>query len=234
MRRAQQLLGLRVHTYHQVTGVQAQRSATQQQRTYWLTVESRKHSGAGGEEVTSTTRAEHVVLAFGAASFRRDMDLPAEALPHVSSQLGTPSLYASKHVVVVGTGPSGMESAIRVCNYGAAHVTLLTRGTTFKPDRCKRESNVYLRASYCRIQRFLASGKMTVDARDESARRLQPWARRHQSVDANGPWAAADSHRGLDDRRPVHLQGDRRERGGEAWQVRVAILSEYRSGVEVE
>ena len=162
MRRAQQLLGLRVHTYHQVTGVQAQRSATQQKRTYWLTVESRKHSGAGGEEVTSTTRAEHVVLAFGAASFRRDMDLPAEALPHVSSQLGTPSLYASKHVVVVGTGPSGMESAIRVCNYGAAHVTLLTRGTTFKPDRCKRESNVYLRASYCRIQRFLASGKMTV------------------------------------------------------------------------
>ena len=104
-------------------------------------------------------RAAAVVLAFGSASFPRTLptySLQGRSIPTV---LGSSAQYAGKRVLVIGSGPSGMESAVRLCSraYGAAHVTIVTRSTKLRPP-----NNVYLNESIWRISRFVADKKMTV------------------------------------------------------------------------
>ena len=105
-------------------------------------------------------RAARVILAMGASSSHNRLKLPAEAQQHVADRLGAPELYVGRQVLVVGNGPSGMESAVRACNYGAAHVTLVTRGATFTLQY--RGANVYLKASYTRLQRLHAAGRLSI------------------------------------------------------------------------
>ena len=105
--------------------------------------------------------ASMVVFAFGAISYPKG--LPQSVVrtsgAHVSDTLGSPKLYSGKHVLVVGTGPSGMETAVRLCSesYNAAHVTLASRSKALMPAW-----NVYINESLWRIRKFVAEGRMTL------------------------------------------------------------------------
>ena len=104
-------------------------------------------------------RAQAVVLAIGSASNPRT--LPGGTLQgrNIANVLGAPSQYSGKHVVVIGSGPSGMESAVRLCSktYGATHVTMVSRSAQLLPPK-----NVYLNESIWRINSFVEAKKMSV------------------------------------------------------------------------
>lgn len=75
------------------------------------------------------------------------------------------SEYTGKHAIIIGTGPSGLEGAIRLCNYGATHVTIVSRGSSSllqKATQCDKEKNPYYKASFCRIRTFLREGLLTL------------------------------------------------------------------------
>jgi len=77
----------------------------------------------------------------------------------VSSHLETASKYAGRNVLVIGTGPSGMESAVRLCSsmYGAKHVTLASHsGALYDPI------NDYVNQSLYRIRQFIKEGLMSL------------------------------------------------------------------------
>ena len=74
--------------------------------------------------------ARYVVLALGASSKQNQLSaLPEMSLAAhegmIDMRLGDPHKYRNAHVIVVGSGPSGLEMAVRLCSYGAAQVTKL-------------------------------------------------------------------------------------------------------------
>ena len=101
---------------------------------------TRRQTKAEGEDAERTERAgedrqepqlhsaDVVVLAFGAASSAKPFELASKQVAgaRLSSRLEAARTYVGQRVLVIGTGPSGMESAVRLCSssYGAAHVIL--------------------------------------------------------------------------------------------------------------
>merc|ERR1711988_1239700 len=84
----------------------------------------------------------------------------------VSSRLERAAMYRGYHVLVVGTGPSGMESAVRLCSahYGAVLVTLASRSNALIPP-----FNEYINQSLSRIHRFISEGRMRLVLRSSLA-----------------------------------------------------------------
>ena len=112
---------------------------------------------------TRAYAASNVVLAFGAISYPRPMELTGRMEgAKISKILGPADDYSGKHVLVVGTGPSGMETAVRLCTsaYNAAHVTLASRS-----PRLMYAYNLYLNESLSRIRAHTGSGRMTLSLR---------------------------------------------------------------------
>ena len=114
------------------------------------------HNGRNGGAAQTTYLSRSVVLAFGASSFQRALDVQPRALAAsiISAKLGAPRLYTNRSVIVVGVGPSGLESAVRICNYGAAHVALLARGTSASNSRSSTTRGLrYVRGVASRLVR---------------------------------------------------------------------------------
>ena len=83
-----------------------------------------------------------------------DVQPRALAASIISAKLGAPRLYTNRSVIVVGVGPSGLESAVRICNYGAAHVALLARGTSASNSRSSTTRGLrYVRGVASRLVR---------------------------------------------------------------------------------
>ena len=84
-------------------------------------------------------RAHRVLLAIGRAGDFRRLDVPGEALGHVTNRLHDPAAYRDKPVLVVGGGDSAAEAAVALAEAGA-HVTLAHRGPVLvRPRDATRE-----------------------------------------------------------------------------------------------
>ena len=117
---------------------------------------------------TQLHSANAVVLAFGSASTAKTVHLDAQLSDgaRVSSRLEGAALYRGRHVLVVGTGPSGMESAVRLCSahYGAVFVTMASRSKALSAP-----FNDYVNQSLYRIHRFISEGRMRLVLRSSLA-----------------------------------------------------------------
>lgn len=78
-------------------------------------------------------RTERLVLATGYFDHPNLIDVPGEALPHVSHWFDEPHLCAGQRVVVVGGKNSAVESALLAWRAGAT-VTLVHRGHVLPPS----------------------------------------------------------------------------------------------------
>ena len=124
---------------------------------------------------TKSTLARSVVLASGASSPQRMLTLESQDFAsRVSYGLALPDIYARKAVVVIGAGPSGLESAIRSVNYGASHVSLVVRAAVNASrdqgmkyafglaSSLPQHVNPYLGPAFQRLRRFLEEGRLSV------------------------------------------------------------------------
>jgi len=150
MARVQRTYKLNVREHERVTGIRRSVRAHFQ-------VDTLRTDGVPGD-VRATTRASAVVLAMGSSSSTKALQLPSASMEHISYRLGEPRQYFGKHVVVIGVEPSGMESAVRLVNYGAAHVTLMSHGGRFNRGR----GNVYVEQSTKRISTFEREKRLTL------------------------------------------------------------------------
>ena len=139
-----------IHEHEEVLGVEPLRRRSDSATRFRLSTAARTyHPGA-------------VVLAFGAASNPKPFALPTAAgagsALSTSFVLGPARLYHGRHVVVLGSGPSGMEAAVRLCSphYRAAQVTLATRS-----GNLMQALNAYTNESLWRIHAFEAQGRLT-------------------------------------------------------------------------
>lgn len=82
-------------------------------------------------------RARRVILAIGDMHRPRLINVPGEALPHVSHYFGDPHDSFRRRVLIVGGQNSAVEAAIRCYRVGASHVTLSYRGLDFDDRRIK-------------------------------------------------------------------------------------------------
>lgn len=80
----------------------------------------------------ATLEAARLVLATGYFDHPNLVDVPGESLPHVSHRFEEAHRTAHQDVVIVGGKNSAIEAALLAFRAGA-RVTLVYRGTTFKP-----------------------------------------------------------------------------------------------------
>ncbi len=109
--------GLAVRTYEPVVGIE--------------------RDGGGFElrtlpagRLEQTCRARRIVIATGGTGRPRRLDIPGEALPHVSHDLGDPHRYFRRRVLVVGGKNSAVEAALR-CHHVGADVAISYRRAAF-------------------------------------------------------------------------------------------------------
>ena len=178
MRRAQQVMKLRVRVRHNVLSIvrqdhrhrQMQHGAPvgslQQAKDLAVSappfVVTTQHTSKEGRELwRSRHTARAVVLACGESSAARPLPLLDQSRRLVSRSLGKPGMYRDCSCVVVGSGPSGLETAVRLCNYGATHVHLLVRGSRLAKQRSWWQ-NPYMKQTLLRVVGFEQRGLLTV------------------------------------------------------------------------
>lgn len=83
-----------------------------------------------GEQVVHCDR---LVLATGYFDHANMLDVPGEALPHVSHWFDEPHRTAALDVVIIGGKNSAVETALQ-CHRAGARVTLVYRRAAFKPS----------------------------------------------------------------------------------------------------
>ncbi|MDX2261815.1 MAG: YpdA family putative bacillithiol disulfide reductase [Gemmatimonadales bacterium] len=81
----------------------------------------------------TTIRTERLVLATGYFGHANLLDVPGEALPHVSHWFDEPHRTAGLDVVIIGGKNSAVETAL-LCHRAGARVTLVYRRPEFKPS----------------------------------------------------------------------------------------------------
>jgi thioredoxin reductase (NADPH) len=84
---------------------------------------------AGEQQV----RCDRLVLATGYFDHANMLDVPGEALPHVSHWFDEPHRTAGLDVVIIGGKNSAVETALQ-CHRAGARVTLVYRRAAFKPS----------------------------------------------------------------------------------------------------
>ena len=77
-----------------------------------------------------TIHARSVIVAIGRSGQFRSLDVPGEALPHVSNRLHDPAVFSDLRTLVVGGSDSALETAVALARKGSA-VTLSYRGGAF-------------------------------------------------------------------------------------------------------
>jgi hypothetical protein len=171
MRRVQRDLGLTVREGERVLSVASrsgpQASKASNDRFVIRTAPSSHPDGAAGPSTAGGNRthnrthcARMVVLACGEASFDAPLRLPPGSHRWVTRKLGEPSQYYGKAAIVVGTGRTGLESAVRLLNYGARHVTLVSRRPNPFGTRSRLWRNPYMNQSLLRIFRFREQSRL--------------------------------------------------------------------------
>ena len=175
MRRVAEHGPMRVHEHAKVVDIKRNTS------TGRFSVHA-NHRSEQSEMLQLQHSADAVVLAFGAASLPKPFRLDPGTVDgaRVSSHLETASKYAGRNVLVIGTGPSGMESAVRLCSsmYGAKHVTLASHSRALY-----HPINDYVNQSLYRIRQFTNEGLMSLHLGVEMSRAnathavLAPWSR---------------------------------------------------------
>ena len=154
MRRVTEHGQMRVHEHAKVVDIKRNTS------TGRFSVHA-NHRSEQGEMLQLQHSADAVVLAFGAASKPKPFHLDPGTIDgaQVSSHLETASKYTGRNVLVIGTGPSGMESAVRLCSstYGAKHVTLASHSRALY-----HPFNDYVNQSLYRIRQFTKEGLMSL------------------------------------------------------------------------
>ena len=96
--------------------------------------------------------ADQVVLAMGDMHRPRRLNIPGEALEHVSHYFDDPHRYFRRRLLIVGGKNSAAEAAIRCCRAGAN--VSISYGSGFSPRRCPCRSRPRTSRS-CRIGRTL-------------------------------------------------------------------------------
>lgn len=81
--------------------------------------------------------ARHVIVATGGMAGPRKLDIPGEALPHVTHYFPGPHPYFRTKVLVVGGRNSAAEAALRCWRAGAKEVALSYRRDGFEFERMK-------------------------------------------------------------------------------------------------
>lgn len=107
-------------------------------RTFTRLLSAERHEGRivcviDGPHGMRPISCDRLVLATGYFEHANMMDVPGEALPHVSHWFDEAHLSAGLDVVIVGGKNSAIESALQ-CYRAGARVTLVYRGSTFKPS----------------------------------------------------------------------------------------------------
>jgi thioredoxin reductase/ferredoxin len=117
----------------QARGIETRRARVESVRRAgeWLEL------GLAGEPAL---KARRVIVAIGRAGNFRKLGVPGEELGKVFNRLHDPKEFAGQQVLVVGGGDSALETAIALCEAGAA-VTLSYRGAELarpKPENQER------------------------------------------------------------------------------------------------
>ncbi|MCH2160900.1 MAG: NAD(P)-binding domain-containing protein [Phycisphaerales bacterium] len=82
--------------------------------------------------VNRTLHAEMIVLAVGGTAGPRQLGIPGEELPHVSSEVGEVHRFFKRRVLVIGGKNSAAESALRIWR-AQGHVALCSRSAELHP-----------------------------------------------------------------------------------------------------
>lgn len=165
MQRMVQAYVLSVCEYERVLSIRpaVEPSSASNTSTLFSVTTRRRNAANDGTALATRNRtylASNVVLAFGAISYPKSIPLPdAASSARVTNALGNSAEYRDKHVLVMGTGPSGMETAVRLCSsaYRAKHVTLATRSRSLM-----FAWNLYINESLWRIHDFERRGRLTL------------------------------------------------------------------------
>ena len=185
LQRVVQAYGLSVCEHQRVLSIDRLVSPSGDNRSTLFQLTTNRTDPASVPARNSTYKSNNVVLAFGAISYPRSIPLPRAAGAQVAKVLGPSSDYSGKHVVVLGSGPSGMETAVRLCTsaYNAAHVTLASRSSRLLPAW-----NLYLNESLWRIRSFVESGLMTLMLQSTMSRANETHATLQKAVKSKRGW----------------------------------------------
>jgi thioredoxin reductase (NADPH) len=123
LRRIVQQFDLQVRTYEPVTNIECD------DHGFVLTTKP-----AGG---TKTARAKRIVLCTGGTDHPRRLNVPGEALPHVSHYFQDPHTYFRKRLLIVGGKNSAVEAALR-CYHAGADVSI-----SYRRDQLNQSSIKY-------------------------------------------------------------------------------------------
>jgi thioredoxin reductase (NADPH) len=104
---------LKINTYEPIVGIARDENG--------FTLTSQPPGGS-----RRSYRAKRIVLATGGTDHPRHLNIPGEALPHVSHYFRDPHIYFDKRVLIIGGKNSAVEAALRCYNVGA-HVALSYR-----------------------------------------------------------------------------------------------------------
>lgn len=91
------------------------------------------HCTTATTTATEALTCERLVLATGYFDHPNLLGVPGESLPHVSHWFDEPHLTSGLKVVIIGGKNSAVETALQ-CYRAGARVTLVYRGTEFKPS----------------------------------------------------------------------------------------------------
>ena len=158
LRRAVRKYHLNVHSHERVVAIQPSRPFMATKSAFVVTTTSTR---LGKPQLVRYREARTVVMAFGSSSVSNRMRLVGT--PRIVDTLSEAANYRGRFVLVVGTGPSGMESAVRLCTaFGARHVTLASRSQQLWPP-----INQYVNQSLERIRRCESDGRLTLLLRSQ-------------------------------------------------------------------
>ncbi|WP_052078457.1 NAD(P)-binding domain-containing protein [Spirochaeta lutea] len=138
MRAVVETLGLRIHTYQQVTRLE------QLKPGFRVTTQSRR-----GQDVY---QARYVILAQGDMSLPNELAVPGEDLPHVTHLFNDPHQYFQQRLLIVGGRNSALEAALR-CWRAGAKVSMSYRGPEF-------DKNTVISRLHLEIQLLILSGQI--------------------------------------------------------------------------
>ena len=130
---------LPIHTFHQVTAIDAEESGE-----YRVTVHIDRSPKPADflwtipekSSADKVIRCKKIILAVGDMHAPKALQIEGEALHHVSHYLQAPHRYYGQDVLIVGGKNSAVEAAIRLHRAGA-HVTISYRGAAFDDGRVK-------------------------------------------------------------------------------------------------
>ncbi len=101
-----------------------------------LSIDKRENGHFNIKTTKNEYRVNFIILATGATSVPRTLDIPGENLNHVSASMEDPHRYFGKKVMIVGGRNSAVETALR-CLHAGAHVSIVYRRTQIDPNYVK-------------------------------------------------------------------------------------------------